>query len=213
MLTEAQGRQLLEIARRSVVSYITGGVRYNAENDADFAKMDDALRQPCGAFVTLHRMGHLRGCIGLIEGVRPLWQAVEEMAVAAAVEDPRFKPVTPEETGELDIEISVLSPLTQIGSLREIEIGRHGLLIRKGRHAGLLLPQVATEHNWELEEFLRNTCYKAGINPDAWKKHKKDPEMTIYAFTAQIFKEPFRNQPRSPGVAGDNAAGLSGIND
>ncbi len=193
MLTEAQGRQLLEVARRSVVSYITDGVRYDAENDANFAEMDDALREPCGAFVTLYKGYHLRGCIGLIEGVKPLWQAVQEMAVAAAVEDPRFKPVAPDETDELDIEISVLSPIREIASLKEIEIGKHGLLIRKGRHAGLLLPQVATEHNWQLEEFLRNTCYKAGINPDSWKKHKKDPEMTIHVFTAQIFKEPFRN--------------------
>ena len=189
MLTEAQGRQLLEIARRSIVSFVVDGVRYDAESDGDFAEIDDALRQPCGAFVTLHREGHLRGCIGLVEGVRPLFKAVQEMAVAAAVEDPRFMPLAPGEIDGVKIEISVLSPLAKIASLKEIEIGRHGLLIRKGRHSGLLLPQVATEHGWELEEFLRNTCYKAGINPDAWKKHKKDPEMSVYIFTAHLFNE------------------------
>ena len=192
MLTEAHGRQLLEIARRAVISYITDGVRYSAESDPDFPELDDALREPCGAFVTLHKGEHLRGCIGLIEGVKQIWQAVQEMAVAAAVEDPRFMPVELAETDELDIEISVLSPLVKIVSLKEIEIGKHGLLIRKGRNAGLLLPQVATEHNWELDEFLRNTCYKAGISPDSWKKHKKDPEMSIFTFSAQLFKEPFR---------------------
>ena len=192
MLLDAEGRQLLEIARRSIASCVTGEGRYDAATDPDFPGFSENLESPCGAFVTVRKGDHLRGCIGLIEAVKPLWQTAQNMAVAAAAEDPRFTPVKPDELNDLHIEISVLSPLEEVGSLKQIEVGRHGILIKKGFHSGLLLPQVATEHNWELEEFLRNACYKAGLNPEAWKKHRKDPEMRIFAFTAQLFDEPFK---------------------
>lgn len=191
MLTEAESRQLLRIARKSVEECVRNNRRYDARFDAEFAPMPEALQEPCGAFVTLEKHGELRGCIGLIEGVRPLYQAVQEMAVSAAIHDPRFPPVTQVELLELHLEISVLSPLKEVESLKEVQVGTHGLFMRKGMNQGLLLPQVATDHNWNLEEFLRNTCYKAGLHPDTWKRHRRDPDMHIYIFSAQIFGAPF----------------------
>jgi len=187
MLTEAESRQLLRIARKSVEECVRNNRRYDARFDAEFAPMPEALQEPCGAFVTLEKRGELRGCIGLIEGVRPLYQAVQEMAVSAAIHDPRFPPMTQVELPELHLEISVLSPLKEIESLKEVQVGMHGLFMRKGMNQGLLLPQVATDHNWNLEEFLRNTCYKAGLHPDTWKRHRRDTDMHIYIFSAQIF--------------------------
>lgn len=187
MLSDAECRQLLTIAHKAVDERVRYDKRYDAALDSDFPGFTENLEEMCGAFVTLRKDGDLRGCIGLIEGVRPLYEAVQEMAVAAAIQDPRFPPVRIEELQELDLEISVLSPLREIASLKEVEVGTHGLLMKKGEHSGLLLPQVATEHNWSREEFIRNTCYKAGINPEAWKRHRRDPDMHIYAFTAQIF--------------------------
>ena len=192
MLLDAEGRQLLEIARRSIASCVTDEGRYDAAADPDFPGFSENIESLCGAFVTVRKGDHLRGCIGLIEAAKPLWQTVQDMAVASVAEDPRFTPVKPDELNDLHIEISVLSPLEEVGSLKHIEVGRHGILIKKGFHSGLLLPQVATEHNWELEEFLRNACYKAGLNPEAWKKHRKDPEMRIFAFSAQLFDGPFK---------------------
>jgi AmmeMemoRadiSam system protein A len=192
MLSEAEGSQLLDIARKSIEYHVAGKHRYDASADPDIRGFTDNLEKPCGAFVTLRHAGQLRGCIGLIEAARPLWETVQDMAVAAAAEDPRFASVRPEELNDLDLEISVLSPLVEINSLKEIEVGKHGILIRRSFNSGLLLPQVATEHNWGLEEFLRNTCYKAGLNPEAWKKHRKDPDMRIFIFTAQLFNCPFR---------------------
>jgi AmmeMemoRadiSam system protein A len=187
MLTEAEGKQLLRIARKSIEERLQYNRRYDAGLDPDFAGMSAELQTPCGAFVTLQKNHDLRGCIGLIEGVKPLYQAVQEMAVSAALHDPRFPPVTAQEMPSLHLEISVLSPLKEIESLREVEVGKHGIFIAKGMNRGLLLPQVATDHGWELEEFLRNTCYKAGLNPESWKRHRRDPDMHIFIFSAQIF--------------------------
>ena len=192
MLSDAEGRQLLEIARRAIALHVMDGKSYDAAADPDFPGFSDYLEKPCGSFVTINSGGHLRGCIGLIEAAGPLWRTVQSMAVAAAAEDPRFSPVRPEELSDLHIEISVLSPLEEISSLKQIEVGRHGILIRKGFNQGLLLPQVAVEHGWGLEEFLRNTCYKAGLNPDAWKRHRKDSYIKISVFTAQLFRAAFR---------------------
>ncbi|MCX8118263.1 MAG: AmmeMemoRadiSam system protein B [Desulfobacterota bacterium] len=141
------------------------------------------LREHRGAFVTLHKRGQLRGCIGYIEGRGPLYKTVEEMAEAAAFRDPRFSPVTESELPELEIEISVLTPLKRISDVNEIEVGKHGIYIRKGWFSGLLLPQVATENGWDRKTFLEHTCQKAGLPPNAWKE--KDTE--IYIFSADIF--------------------------
>jgi AmmeMemoRadiSam system protein A len=145
----------------------------------------DALDTECGAFVTLHEAGRLRGCIGYIRAVKPLRQTVAEMAVQAALHDPRFPAVTAAEIPDLDIEISVLSPLEGVDDVSSIEVGRHGLIIQDARHSGLLLPQVATEQGWDRDTFLDHTCLKAGLEPGAWRRD----DVTILRFTAEVFGE------------------------
>jgi len=139
------------------------------------------LLEARGAFTTLHLEDRLRGCVGFVQPLRPLYQTVAETAVAAAFNDPRFDPVTDEEAPLLKIEISVLSPLRPI-TLSEIEIGRHGLVVTHHFQRGLLLPQVAVEHGWDRETFLAETCQKAGLPPDAWLH-----SATVEGFTAEVF--------------------------
>ncbi len=141
------------------------------------------LKENRGAFVTIHKKGELRGCIGYIEGRGPLHKTIEELAEAAAFRDPRFKPVTEKELPDLGIEISVLTPLRKITDAREIEVGKHGIYIKKGWYSGLLLPQVATEYGWDRQTFLEHTCQKAGLPSNAWK----DKNTEIYIFSADIF--------------------------
>ncbi len=141
------------------------------------------LKENRGAFVSLHKRGELRGCIGYIEGQGPLHKTIEKMAEAAAFQDPRFPPVTEKEVPELDIEISVLTPLKKITDINEIEVGKHGIYIKRGWYSGLLLPQVATEYGWDRETFLEHTCQKAGLPSHAWK----DKDTEIYIFSADIF--------------------------
>lgn len=141
------------------------------------------LQEKRGAFVCLHKGGDLRGCIGMIEGRAPLHQTVREMAVQAAFSDPRFCAVDSSELDRLDVEISVLTPLEKISDPAEIEIGKHGLLIKRGYRSGLLLPQVATDNGWGRIEFLEWTCRKAGLDINAWK----EPDTEIYRFSADVF--------------------------
>ena len=141
------------------------------------------LSEKRGAFTTLHLNGELRGCVGFIAPMYPLYRTVAETAVAAAFSDTRFRPVTEMEAPQLAVEISVLSPLARIAAER-VEVGRHGLLISKGGRRGLLLPQVPLEHGWDREMFLQQTCLKAGLAPDAWKQ-----DATLEAFTAEVFGE------------------------
>lgn len=147
------------------------------------AEISPRLTEHRGAFVSLHKRGELRGCIGTIEGRKPLYETVREMAVQAAFHDPRFKQLKPEEIDEIELEISVLTPLKRIYDPNEIEIGKHGLLIRKGLSSGLLLPQVAIDYGWDRITFLEWTCRKANLPPDAWKS----AETEIYVFSADIF--------------------------
>lgn len=180
MLNAAQRERLLQVARQSVRAAVGNGPR------PDLHTTDPDLRRVQGAFVTLHSAdGDLRGCIGHIEGHLPLIETVAEMARAAALEDPRFPPVTAREEPTLQLEISVMSPLRVITDVNEIEVGRHGLVMTRGLRRGLLLPQVATEWGWDREEFLRHTCRKAGLPPDAWQ----DPDTTIEVFEAEVFGE------------------------
>jgi AmmeMemoRadiSam system protein A len=125
----------------------------------------------------------LRGCIGSLDASDPLYLTVEEMAQAAAFRDPRFRPVSEDELPYLDLEISVLTPMREIDDQDEIEVGKHGIMIKKGRLSGLLLPQVASERNWDRITFLEETCRKAGLPRDAWK----DKETKIYVFSADVF--------------------------
>ncbi|MDR3555890.1 MAG: AmmeMemoRadiSam system protein A [Syntrophobacteraceae bacterium] len=141
------------------------------------------LKADGAAFVCIHKGRELRGCMGMLEARTPLWQTVKRMAVEAAFADPRFCALSSEELDGIDIEISVLTPMQRISGVSEIEIGRHGLFIRKGYRSGLLLPQVATEHNLDAEGFLRSTCHKAGLPEEAWK----DGAVEIYVFSADVF--------------------------
>ncbi len=176
-LTEEEKRNLRQIAQSSIEARLQGKTSPRMEG------LTDTLKEKRGAFVSLHRKGQLRGCIGLIQATKPLHQTVAEMAAAAAFDDPRFSPLTPGELGDLELEISVLTPLRQIKDIKEIEVGKHGIYIKKGFYAGLLLPQVATEYHWEPITFLEETCRKAGLPRQAWQE--KDTE--IYIFSADIF--------------------------
>lgn len=184
-LSESDQQSLLRLARRALEESVR--LRRLPQIEAP----DGPLSENCGAFVTLHKSGRLRGCIGYIESSKPLYQTVCECAQAAALRDPRFDPVEPEELPDLHLEVSVLSPLEEIRP-EQVEVGRHGLLISRGFQRGLLLPQVAVEWKWEREEFLAETCLKAGLEADAWKRGAK-----IQAFTAQVFAEaqPARRSP------------------
>jgi uncharacterized protein len=147
---------------------------------------DAQLLQHAGAFVTLSRNGDLRGCIGRIEAEQPVLLVVQQMAVSAAQNDPRFDPIGPNELDDLEVEISVLSPLRRISSIDEIVAGKHGLMITKGFYRGLLLPQVASERGWDRDTFLEATCEKAGLSPGAWRKGA-----LIEIFTALVFSKIF----------------------
>jgi len=125
----------------------------------------------------------LRGCIGYVEAVAPLAQAVQEMALSAAFQDPRFEPLTVEEINGLEIEISVLTPFEKITDPQTVEVGHHGLMIRKGHASGLLLPQVPVQFGWDRQTFLCQTCQKAGLREDAWQ----DPDTELFVFSADIF--------------------------
>lgn len=141
------------------------------------------LKEELGAFVTLNRKGVLRGCIGNVVGTQPLYITIANMALAAAFEDPRFPPLEPEESEDLEISISIMGPVTDCPDPQLVEIGKHGLIIRKGSCSGLLLPQVPVELNWDRETFLQQTCAKAGLPPTAWQEADTD----VYWFEAVVF--------------------------
>ena len=146
---------------------------------------DPALAVAGGCFVTIKQRGQLRGCIGTFRSEHPLWENVAQMAAAAATGDPRFYPMQEPDLADFTLEISVLSPLQRIASVAEIEVGRHGLYVEKGPARGVLLPQVASEYGWDRPTFLRQTCHKADLPPDAWQ----NAESVISIFSAQIFGE------------------------
>jgi AmmeMemoRadiSam system protein A len=145
---------------------------------------DGALGRPCGAFVTIHCRGELRGCLGHTETHAPLAETIVHLAGAVADSDPRFEPVSLTELEDIDIEISVLTPEREVRSIAEIVLGRHGLIVEQGHRRGLLLPQVATEHGWDRETFVSYTCRKATLAPDAWRRGAR-----IFVFQAQVFGE------------------------
>ena len=171
-------RFLLDLVRATITANLCH--RSVASTPPDSA----VLLETRGAFVTLKIDCVLRGCIGHVIGVAPLWQAVRDNALAAAFEDPRFSPLTFDELQEVDIEISVLTPLHR-SSPEEVVVGHHGILIESGAARGLLLPQVATEYGWDRETFLDHTCGKAGLEPGCWRH----PDTTISTFSAEVFGE------------------------
>ena len=170
---------LLKIARNAIECGLNGSV------PSKFQITDAELLQKRGAFVTLHKAGKLRGCIGYVVSDRLLHQAVADAAVAAATRDPRFKRVTIEEMSEITLEISALTSLQRLHHIEELQIGVHGLYIKHQGQSGLLLPQVATEYGWERTQFLQQTCRKAGLPLDAWS----EPKAELYIFGAQVFGE------------------------
>lgn len=179
-LTGEERAQLLQIARKSIDYELAR----KTDLPYDSTKMSPALKEHCGAFVTLHKGGKLRGCIGNLIGYKPLYQTVASMARAAAFEDPRFYPVEENEMKDIDIEISVLSPLRKIQSVDELQLGRHGIYIIKGEHRGTFLPQVAEETGWTKEEFLGHCARdKAGLAWNGWK------DAELYVYEAIVFGE------------------------
>lgn len=181
MLTTEQRKILLRIARDAITSVLEG-----KRTEFIAADYDETLRRPAGAFVTLNtRNGDLRGCIGSIIPVAPLFQAVAQSAVNAAFRDPRFRPVTRVEIDDLELEISVMGVIERVVETGEIEVGRDGLIMSRGHAAGLLLPQVASEYGWDRETFLSQTCVKAGLPPNSWR----DLGTKIERFSAEVFSE------------------------
>jgi AmmeMemoRadiSam system protein A len=180
MLNVPQRKQLLTLARESIAS-VFAGKRPELTGDA----FDDDLRRRAGAFVTLTQNEELRGCIGSIEPVAPLYLAVSQSAVNAAFRDPRFHPLRSDELAGIHVEISVMGPIGKVVEVEEIVVGRDGLIIRRGGYAGLLLPQVATEYGWDRETFLQQTCYKAGLPRNSWR----EAGTSIEKFAAEVFGE------------------------
>jgi uncharacterized protein len=171
-------RSLLQIARRAIESALAQSV------PADIPALAGDLAELRGAFVTLHCGRRLRGCIGRVISLEPLARVVAECAVAAATDDPRFPRLGRSELAELQIELSVLSR-PSAAKAEEVQPTVHGLIISRGAHRGVLLPQVAAEHHWPRERFLEETCRKAGLAPDAWQ----EPDTLIEVFTAEVFSE------------------------
>jgi AmmeMemoRadiSam system protein A len=179
MLNDSDKDALLRFAR------FTLEARLKKTKAPALSAMSEELLSRKGAFVSLHNSKELRGCIGQIYPDRELYRIVQHCVLSAAFEDGRFSPVTLEELRNLEIEISVLSPLQRIQSIEEIEVGRHGLYMAQGPYQGLLLPQVATEYGWDRIEFLEHTCLKSGLPRSAWQ----DPKTIINVFEADIFSE------------------------
>ena len=170
---------LLQIAREALVCHLEGRIPSKLQGS------ETELLQKSGAFVTLHKRGQLRGCVGQIVSDKPLYDTVAAAAIAAATRDPRFHRVNLSEMLELEIEISVLTPLQPLERVEDLEIGVHGLYVKDGVHSGLLLPQVAAAHNWNRTQFLQQTCKKANLPEEAWQA----PETEIYLFRSRVFGE------------------------
>ncbi|MBN1787256.1 MAG: AmmeMemoRadiSam system protein A [Sedimentisphaerales bacterium] len=180
-MDENEKKTLLAAAREAVRAAVAG--KKPEKKSSDKA----TLNEHCGCFVTLKNKGELRGCIGQFVSNIPLIELVGEMAQASATGDPRFRtnPITPKEVDELDIEISVLSPLKKCDNPLNLRLGIDGIYIKKGYASGCFLPQVATETGWNVEEFLSYCCsHKAGLKPQAWK----DKDTEVYLFTAEIIE-------------------------
>ncbi|MDP8298342.1 MAG: AmmeMemoRadiSam system protein B [Candidatus Tantalella remota] len=180
MYSDDQKKELLKIARDTIEEYLKTGKRLDVKTD------DEMLKEDMGVFVTLYKDERLRGCIGHMVATGPLYLTVRDMAIASATEDPRFTPMKSGELDDVDIEISALSPMRKIDDPDEIELGKHGVMIRSGFRSGVYLPQVADETGWSKEQFMDSLCTgKAGIPADSWKTGKCD----IYVFTAEVFGE------------------------
>jgi AmmeMemoRadiSam system protein B/AmmeMemoRadiSam system protein A len=174
--TEEEKKELLALARNTITGYVTNGQIPSVEIKNPKFKADGAV------FVTIKKKGSLRGCIGHIQSIMPLYRSIIKNAVAACSSDPRFPRMNKEELKDMDVEISILSPLTPLKDINNIQVGKHGLYIMEGMQSGLLLPQVATEFGWDRDAFLEHVSMKAGLPKDAWK------DAELYMFTAEILR-------------------------
>ncbi len=179
-------QRLLRLARQTLEARVR-------KAPAPAVEYGGALDWPCGAFVTIHCRGDLRGCLGRLDVDAPLADTVAHLAAVVSDSDPRFSPVSPRELPDISLEISVLTPEQQVRSIDEIEIGRHGLIVEQGHRRGLLLPQVATEHGWNRETFLDHACRKASLPPDAWRRGAR-----ILIFEAEVFGEASGPRAQAP---------------
>ncbi len=177
MLDDAERTAVIDLARDAVTSAVLGGPAPEPPSIPPFTRV-------AGAFVTLTRAGELRGCIGQVEPRDPLGAVIVHCAAAAALEDPRFPPVSPIDLPSLRLEVSILSPAEEVTDTNHIVVGRHGLIVSQNGFRGLLLPQVATEHGWTRDQFLEQTCRKAGLPRDAWQRGAR-----VYCFEAEVFGE------------------------
>jgi len=178
MLTDEERTTLLSIARQSIEAALDGRVL----DDSAFT-LTAALRRVAGTFVTLSKQRELRGCIGTIEPVEPLYRSVVRNAVNAAFGDPRFPPLSRSEWPVVAVQVSVMGPIERVADTSEIVPGRDGLIVRRGGRAGLLLPQVASEWGWDRETFLGQTCLKAGLPASCWR----EPGTVLEKFSAEVF--------------------------
>lgn len=177
-LTSDEKKLLLNLSRQAIAAALEGNSLELKSSD-----YEGVLAEKRGAFVTLTIEGNLRGCIGYIQAVKPLYETIAEMAVQAAFHDPRFRPLSGAEFEQIDVEISVLTPMKLVEDPENVVVGRDGLYIVKGHYSGLLLPQVPVEHHWDRETFLDQTCLKAGLPPGTWKQ----ADVKLYSFQADIF--------------------------
>jgi hypothetical protein len=183
LLSFEEGVKAVKLARRAIEKYLNDKIVLKERYEGVFSEKR-------GVFVTLRKDKNLRGCIGFPYPYKRLDEAIIDSAIAAATEDPRFPPVKPKEMDEITVEVTVLTPPEKIEAKLEelpehVEIGRHGLIVRRGAFSGLLLPQVAIEYNFDAEEFLSQTCMKAGLPPDCWLMEGTE----VYKYEGQIFEE------------------------
>jgi AmmeMemoRadiSam system protein A len=179
-LSDADKTDLLSLARETITQFL----KTNRNPSSEIPDLSDAVKTPCGAFVTLKKDGELRGCIGNFSSVQPLYKVVQDMALASAFQDTRFYPVSPGEMEKIEVEISVLTPLKPIKSIDEFVLGKHGIYMTSGSKSGTFLPQVAEETKWTKEEFLGHCARdKAGIGWDGWKSAQ------LYTYEAIVFSE------------------------
>ena len=184
-LTSDEEQTLLALARFILEKFIAANITEFPDTKLSEFNITTAHRQSLGVFVTLIKHGNLRGCIGNITGLRPLYQGVIENTQNAAAHDPRFPKVSPDELGEIELEISVMTPLVKVTDLHEITIGRDGLVLRHGFNSGVFLPQVPVEWNWDKTTYLEQLGRKAGLRQDAYQ----DPQTELWRFSAQVFGE------------------------
>jgi len=178
LLNKGQQKLLLGLARKAIEHYLKTGKTLKVKTE------DEELKRKKGAFVTLKANEQLRGCIGYPLPYKPLYETIVDSAISAATQDFRFEPLSLEELPEIKIEISVLSLPQPIKDIKQVEVGKHGIIVSKGPCRGLLLPQVPVEWNWDLETYLSHGCLKAGLDEDEWKKGAQ-----VEIFSAQVFSE------------------------